>query len=185
MASGVDSRGHVGYAYGMDSGAHILSTIKSTLLAQKVLGERAMGQLGPQDFHWSPDPESNSIAIIVKHVAGNMRSRWTDFLTSDGEKPDRNRDGEFVDDLESAEAIMGLWEEGWGLLFDTLDALRPEHLEQTVRVAGKERSAADAILGQLGHYAQHVGQIVYLAKLRLGERWETVSIPRKRASASG
>jgi hypothetical protein len=169
----------------MDSDSHILSTIKSTLVAQKVLAEQAMRQLAPADFHWSPDPESNSIAIIVKHVAGNMRSRWTDFLTSDGEKPDRNRDGEFVDDLESAEAIVALWEEGWELLFETLDGLRPEHLEKTVTVAGKERSAADAILGQLGHYAQHVGQIVYIVKLRLGERWETVSIPKKRTPASG
>jgi hypothetical protein len=140
-----------------------------------------MAQLDGEDLHWAPDAESNSIAIIVKHVAGNMRSRWTDFLTTDGEKPNRNRDGEFVDDLGSADQVLAVWEAGWSVLFDTLAMLRPEHLQQTITIAGRERSVTDALVHQLAHYAQHVGQIVYLAKLRLGGRWETVSIPRRRS----
>ncbi|MEX2542441.1 MAG: DUF1572 family protein [Trueperaceae bacterium] len=165
----------------METGEHVLMAIHKTLTAQKRLAERALEQLDSADFHWTPDSESNSIAIIVKHVAGNMRSRWTDFLTSDGEKPDRNRDGEFIDDLGSAEQVLAVWEEGWERLFDTLATLTPEQLQRTVTVVGREHTVTEALLGQLGHYAQHVGQIVYLAKLRLGERWQTVSIPRRRA----
>lgn len=158
----------------------VLSTIEKTMAIQKRLADNAMAQLEEQDFHWCPDEESNSIAIIVKHVAGNMRSRWTDFLTSDGEKPDRNRDGEFVDDLDAA-AVLQRWEDGWALLFRTIDELRPEDLERTVSVVGQPLTVLEALLGQLGHYAQHVGQIVYIAKLRLGERWQTVSIPKRRS----
>jgi hypothetical protein len=165
----------------MDNGEHFLKTVEQTLAAQKELADRAMAQLGTDDLHWTPHEESNSIAIIVKHVAGNMRSRWTDFLTTDGEKPDRNRDGEFVDDLGSAEQVLAVWEEGWSILFATLATLRPKHLQQTITIRGKERTVTDALLNQLGHYAQHVGQIVYLAKLRLGDRWQTVSIPKRRA----
>lgn len=164
----------------MDDGEHFLITIRSTLEGQKQLAEKAMSQLGVDDLHWAPDDESNSIAIIVKHLAGNMRSRWTDFLTTDGEKPDRNRDGEFVDDLGLAEPVMQAWEEGWQTLFGALDTLEPRHLQQFVTVRGRRHTVTGALLGQLGHYAQHVGQIVYLAKLRLGERWETLSIPKKR-----
>jgi hypothetical protein len=165
----------------MDNGEHFLKTVEQTLAAQKELADRAMAQLDTDDLHWTPHEESNSIAIIVKHVAGNMRSRWTDFLTSDGEKPDRNRDGEFVDDLGSAERVLAVWEEGWTILFATLSTLRPQHLQQMIAIRGQERTVTDALLNQLGHYAQHVGQIVYLAKLRLGYRWQTVSIPRRRA----
>jgi hypothetical protein len=165
----------------MDTGEHFLKTVEQTLAAQKELADRAMVQLDTEDLHWTPHEESNSVAIIVKHVAGNMRSRWTDFLTTDGEKPDRNRDGEFVDDLGSAEQVLAVWEEGWSILFATLATLRQKHLQQTITIRGKERTVTDALLNQLGHYAQHVGQIVYLAKLRLGDRWQTVSIPRRRA----
>jgi hypothetical protein len=164
----------------MDDATHVLEAIRDTLKAQKRLAEKAMEQLGSQDFHWSPDEESNNIAIIVKHLAGNMRSRWTDFLTSDGEKPTRNRDGEFIDDLGSAGQVMKEWEEGWQILFDTIEKLQPADLQKIVTTRGKEHTATEAILGQLGHYAQHVGQIVYLAKLRLGDDWKTVSIPKKR-----
>lgn len=164
----------------METAEHVLTAIHKALADQKHLAERALEQLDSADLHWTPDSESNSIAVIVKHVAGNMRSRWTDFLTSDGEKPDRNRDGEFVDDLASAEQVRAVWEAGWQRLFDTLATLTPEQLQQTVTVGGRERTVTEALLGQLGHYAQHVGQIVYLAKLRLGERWQTVSIPRRR-----
>jgi hypothetical protein len=165
----------------MDNGEHFLKTVEQALAAQKELADRAMAQLDTDDVHWTPHEGSNSIAIVVKHVAGNMRSRWTDFLTSDGEKPDRNRDGEFVDDLGSAEQVLAVWEEGWSILFATLATLRQQHLQQTITIRGTERTVTDALLNQLGHYAQHVGQIVYLAKLRLGDRWQTVSIPRRRA----
>lgn len=164
----------------MDLGEHFLITTRATLEAQKNLAEQAMEQLGVDDLHWMPDPESNSVAVIVKHLAGNMRSRWSDFLTTDGEKPDRNRDGEFVDDLGSSEELRRVWEDGWQLLFATLDSLGPQHLQQVVTVRGRELTVTAALLGQLAHYAQHVGQIVYLAKLRLGERWQTVSIPKKK-----
>lgn len=163
----------------MESREFFRDTLLHAMIAQKLLAEKAMAQLGGDDFHWSPDGQSNSIAIIVKHMAGNMRSRWTDFLTSDGEKPWRNRDGEFVDDLGAKDEIMALWEEGWACCFDALRQLSDDDLRRIVSVGGKERPALDAVLGQLGHYGQHVGQIVYLAKLRLGEGWETVSIPRR------
>lgn len=165
----------------METEEHVLRAIHTTLAAQKRLAERALEQLDRGDLHWAPDSESNSIAVIVKHLTGNMRSRWTDFLTSDGEKPDRNRDGEFVDDLGSAGEVMEVWEAGWQRLFETLATLTPQQLQRTVTVGGREHTVTEALLGQLGHYAQHVGQIVYLAKLRLGERWQTVSIPRRRA----
>lgn len=164
----------------MDDAEHMLRIVRATLEGQKELAEKAMAQLDDDDLHWTPDPESNSVAIIVKHLAGNMRSRWTDFLTTDGEKANRNRDGEFVDDLGSRERLMAEWELGWGRLFDTLATLRAEHLQRLVAVRGKEQTVSEAVVGQLGHYAQHVGQIIYIAKLRLGERWETLSIPRKR-----
>jgi uncharacterized damage-inducible protein DinB len=165
----------------MDNGEHFLKTVEQTLAAQKDLADRAIAQLDTDDFHWTPHEESNSIAVIVKHVAGNMRSRWTDFLTTDGEKPNRNRDGEFVDDLGSAEQVLAVWEEGWSILFTTLATLRPQHLQQMITIRRQERTVTDALLNQLGHYAQHVGQIVYLAKLRLGANWQTVSIPKRRA----
>lgn len=164
----------------MTDAEHALETVRATLEAQKGLAEKAMAQLVEADFHWTPDPESNSIAIIVKHLAGNMRSRWTDFLTTDGEKPTRNRDGEFVDDLDGEEQILAEWGEGWKILFDTLATLGPEHMQRTVTARGKEFTVTEALLGQLGHYAQHVGQIVYLAKLRRGDNWETLSIPKRR-----
>ncbi|HEX7003104.1 MAG TPA: DUF1572 family protein [Trueperaceae bacterium] len=168
----------------MDQSGNFLETIRATLQSQKKLAERAMSQLEGGDLHWAPHPESNSIAIIVKHLAGNMRSRWTDFLSSDGEKPTRNRDGEFVDDLGDEDEIMAVWEQGWAVLFSTLSELRPTDLQRKVTVGGKELTAVEALLGQLAHYAQHVGQIVYLAKLRLGDGWETVSIPKKRTDTA-
>ena len=164
----------------MDDAKHFLETIRSTLESQKKLAEEAMAQLQNDDFHWTPHPESNSVAIIVKHLSGNMRSRWTDFLTSDGEKSTRDRDGEFVDDLGPEREVMDLWEQGWGVLFRAIDALTPADLQRTVTIRNEPHTVTQALLRQMAHYAQHVGQIVYLAKLRLGDDWVTVSIPRKR-----
>ncbi|MEX2534894.1 MAG: DUF1572 family protein [Trueperaceae bacterium] len=164
----------------MGNDTHILKTLSTALVAQRRLAEAAMEQLSPMDLHWSPNDESNSVATIVKHVSGNMRSRWTDFLTTDGEKPTRDRDSEFVDDLESPEQLMRVWEEGWTVLFDTLSSLEPGQLQNKVMVNGREMSVCEAFLGQLAHYAQHVGQIIYIAKVRRGERWRTLSIPKRR-----
>jgi hypothetical protein len=147
------------------------------------LAERAMLQLrNDEDLHWTPDAESNSIAILVRHLAGNMISRWTDFLTSDGEKPSRQRDAEFVDDAASREQLLALWNRGWTCLFDALEPLRDEDLQKTVYVRGEALTVVQAINRQVAHYASHVGQIVWIAKHRESGNWKSLSIPRKIAT---
>jgi hypothetical protein len=161
---------------------HYLDDVTLTLRKQQRLAERALDQIGDEDFFRAPDPESNSLAVIVRHVAGNQRSRWRDFLTSDGEKPDRNRDTEF--DLAPGTTraeLMVLWEEGWRLLFEAIAPLRAEDLLRTVTIRGEPHTVLEAIDRQLAHYAQHVGQIVYLAKHWRGAAWKTLSIPRGRS----
>lgn len=145
----------------------------------KKLGDGALAQLEIEDLHASPGPESNSIAVILQHLHGNMRSRWTDFLTSDGDKPWRDRDGEFAScpDL-TRDQLIGMWEEGWDCLLDALRALRPDQVLAPVVIRGQTLSALDAIHRQLAHYGYHVGQIVYLARMRRGHAWKTLSIPR-------
>ena len=147
----------------------------------KKLGERAMEQVSDADLFTAIDPEANSIAVIVKHMAGNMRSRWTDFLTTDGEKPDRHRDSEFEATPATREAVMQLWEGGWNCLFTALDPLLDEDLERTVTIRGEAHSVMQAINRQLAHYPHHVGQIVLLAKHFAGDRWQSLSIPRNRS----
>ncbi|MDZ4723533.1 MAG: DUF1572 family protein [candidate division Zixibacteria bacterium] len=149
----------------------------------KVLAEKAVAQSdavsGDLFFHCLDD-ESNSIALIYKHMAGNMISRWTDFLTTDGEKPLRNRDGEFVvDSAENRTSIDTRWEEGWGVLFATLMSLNAEDLGKEVTIRGSSISVVAAINRQLTHYGQHVGQIVLLSKHFAGSKWQSLSIPRK------
>jgi hypothetical protein len=147
----------------------------------KDLADKAVAQINDGDFFATLDPESNSIAVIVKHLAGNMRSRWTDFLTSDGEKPDRNRDGEFVVEVrDSKEGLLKRWELGWGCLFEALRLLKPGDLDRTVQIRGKPLSVLQAINRQLSHYAYHIGQIVFLAKHFVGEGWHSLSVPRKK-----
>src|SRR4029078_12245523 len=128
------------------------------------------------------DGEANAIAIIVKHMAGNMRSRWTDFLTSDGEKPDRNRESEFEDAPATREALMQLWDQGWALVFGALEPLSDADLGRTVTIRGEAHSVMQAINRQVAHYAHHVGQIVMLAKHFAGGRWESLSVPRNRSA---
>jgi hypothetical protein len=142
--------------------------------------DRALAQTDDAQFFATLDPESNSVALIVKHLAGNLRSRWTDFLTTDGEKPDRARDGEFVLDADedSRASLLQRWEEGWHALFSTLDALTPADLERTVLIRGEPLSVFQAIERQKEHYAYHAGQIVFLAKHLAGPRWTSLSIPR-------
>jgi Protein of unknown function (DUF1572) len=148
----------------------------------KQLAERAMAQVADEDLFAVLDGEGNSIALIVKHMAGNMRSRWTDFLTSDGEKADRNRDSEFVDPPATRDALIGVWEAGWRCVFDALEPLSEADLARTVTIRGEPHSAMQAITRQVAHYAQHIGQIVLLAKHFAGERWRTLSIPKKKTS---
>lgn len=145
--------------------------------SMKALADRALAQIDEEAFHWQYDEESNSVAVIVRHMSGNMVSRWTDFLTSDGEKPDRNRDTEFIDDLPMSE-LLGRWEHGWSLVFDALAGLRDEDVTATVTIRGEPHSVVEAVNRQISHYAYHVGQLVYVCKMCVSGRWHSLSIPR-------
>lgn len=148
----------------------------------KQLGERAIAQLErDEQLTAAIDPESNSIATIVKHMAGNMRSRWTDFLTTDGEKPDRNRDGEFEAPPATRAELLELWEQGWQHVFRAVEPLTEADLERVVTIRGEAHTVMQAINRQLTHYAMHVGQIVLLAKHFAGREWASLSIPKKRS----
>jgi hypothetical protein len=154
-----------------------------TLFRQtKGLADRAMAQVSDGQFFLAAGEEENSIAIVVKHLAGNMRSRWTDFLTTDGEKPDRNRDSEFEPGTATRAELMEDWERGWAALFDTLESLTDADLGRTVRIRGEAHSVMQAISRSLGHCAYHAGQIVLLAKHCAGSQWKTLTIPRKKSA---
>lgn len=163
-----------------DAAALFLAEIVRGYEAQKALAERAMTQLDPEEWHATLDPEANPISVIVQHVAGNLRSRWRDFLATDGEKPDRDRDGEFEATSRPPEALMADWEDGFGVALASLRALTPADLERTITIRGEPHSVVRAILRNYDHTAHHVGQIVLLAKHWRGERWRTLSIPKKR-----
>jgi hypothetical protein len=140
--------------------------------------ERAMEQLNLQELHYSPNDESNSIAIIAKHMSGNLQSRFSDFLTADGEKPDRNRDGEFEGTFPTREDLISHWNSGWTVLFQTLSQLSEEDLDKTVHIRNEPHTAIEAIQRQVVHQATHAGQIVYLAKMIKNQEWSTLSIPK-------
>ena len=164
-------------------GALFLDTIKEELSRIKVRAEKAIAQVrDDRQLHAKPDAESNSIAILVTHLSGNMVSRWTEFLTTDGEKPNRRRDAEFEppETMTRAE-LKAAWERGWACLFSALDSLTPADLTATVRIRGEEFTAMEAIVRQFDHYASHIGQIVFLAKHLEWERWQSLSTPRRRA----
>ncbi len=148
----------------------------------KKLAERAMEQVTDEQLFIAIDAEANSIAIIVKHMVGNMRSRWTDFLTTDGEKPNRNRDSEFAEPPATRAALMAEWENGWSCVFSALEPLSDEDLGRTITIRGEAHSVMQAINRQLAHYPLHVGQIVLLAKHFAGDRWQSLSIPRNRSA---
>lgn len=170
----------------MDSqlGKHYLADALKIFRNQKRLGEKAMGQLADEDVFRAIDAESNSVAVIVKHLAGNMRSRWTDFLTADGEKPTRDRDSEFVLDERTTRAdVSRWWEDGWRLVFAAVEPLGPDDLMRTVSIRGEPHTVVEAINRQLAHYAQHVGQIIFLAKHLRSSEWETLSIARAKSEA--
>src|SRR5215208_734331 len=150
----------------------------------KAQGDRAIAQVSDERLFATLDPESNSIATVMKHMAGNMRSRWTDFLTSDGEKPDRNRDSEFeLTAVDTREEVFGQWEQGWAVVFDAISSLAEADLGKRVRIRGESHSVIEAINRQTTHYAAHVGQIVLLAKHYAGANWNTLSIPRGQSKA--
>jgi hypothetical protein len=151
----------------------------------KRLGERAMEQCPDPGLFSTMDAESNSVAIIVKHMAGNMRSRWTDFLTTDGEKPDRNRDSEFEEPPQNRAELMAMWERGWKILFDTLEPLTEADMARTVTIRNEPHSVMQAINRQLGHYSYHVGQIVFVAKhfaASTAGNWASLTVPRKKSA---
>ena len=147
----------------------------------KRLAEGALAQAGDDQLNVALDAESNSLAVIAKHVAGNLRSRFTDFLTTDGEKPDRNRDGEFeIAGPVARQMVMEDWERGWQVLFGALDGLTPADLRREVVVRGERHTVVQALNRQLTHHSYHVGQIVFLAKHLRSDRWKTLSLPRRR-----
>ena len=148
----------------------------------KKLAERAMEQVTDEQLCAVLDEEANSIAIIVKHMAGNMRSRWTDFLTTDGEKPDRDRDSEFMDPPATRKALLDRWEEGWTRMFRALEPLSDADLGRTVTIRGEAHSVMQCVNRQVAHYAHHVGQIVMLAKHFARDRWKSLSVPRNRSA---
>jgi hypothetical protein len=148
----------------------------------KRLGDRAMEQVSDEQLFATLDEEANSIAIVVKHMAGNMRSRWTEFLTTDGEKPNRNRDSEFVDPPATRQALLEEWENGWAILFGVLESISDADLGRTVTIRGEAHSVMQAINRQVAHYAHHVGQIVLLAKHFAHGHWQSLSIPRNRSA---
>jgi len=149
----------------------------------KKLAERALEQVSDDDFFRQIDPESNSVAIIVKHIAGNLHSRWRDFLTTDGEKPDRCRDGEFIAfDNDSRESLMQFWETGWQTLFDAIEPISPTDFDKTVTIRGEPHTVVEAINRQLTHYPMHIGQLILLAKHFRSAEWKTLSVPRNRSA---
>ncbi len=150
----------------------------------KQLGDKALSQVPDDDqLFWTPSIESNCIAVIVQHLHGNMKSRWTDFLTTDGEKDWRNREQEFELYLDDRKQIIEKWEEGWTCLFSALESVRPEHHDQLVYIRNKGHTIDEAVHRQLAHYAYHVGQLVFLSRLVVGQEWSSLSIPRGESKA--
>ena len=162
---------------------HYLEDSISSLRAYKKMAEKALDQLSEEEFFITLDEEANSVAVIMKHMAGNMFSRWTDFLTTDGEKPDRNRDMEFVIEPETGKSyVLDYWERGWQRVFAALEPLGAEDLEKKVLIRGEEHTVVQAINRQLMHYSYHIGQIVFLAKHFRSQEWKSLSIPRNRSA---
>jgi|SRR5579862_2024975 len=160
-------------------GSHYLDEAQRQLRGYKRLGEGAMSQLKDEELFATIDPESNSIAILVKHLAGNMRSRFTNFLTSDGEKPNRHRDQEFeITANTTRDDVLSWWEEGWGRVFSAVAELKPEDLLRTVTIRGEPHTVLQAINRQLAHYSAHVAQMIFLAKHLRSSEWKSLSIPR-------
>lgn len=158
--------------------AEYLESAKKQLEYYKMLGDKTMALLPEDTLFWQYNEESNSIATIVKHLYGNMLSRWTDFLTSDGEKDWRNRDAEFENNLDSKAPVLQLWEEGWNCLFNALNTIKEEDFSKTIYIRNQGHTVTEAINRQLAHYPYHVGQIVFIGKMICNEKWISLSIPK-------
>lgn len=155
-----------------------LESIKKQFYYYKLLGDKTFAQLEDDKLFWQYNDDSNSIATIVKHLWGNMLSRWTDFLTTDGEKESRDRDAEFENDIATREELLTKWDEGWACLFTALDSLQLEDLEKIIYIRNQGHTVAEAINRQLAHYPYHIGQIVFIGKMICGEKWTSLSIPK-------
>lgn len=155
-----------------------LESVRKQFGYYKMLGDKTFAQLSEEQLFWQFNEESNSIAMIVKHLWGNMLSRWTDFLTSDGEKEWRNREAEFENDIQSKEELLTKWNNGWNCLFTTIDALNEDDLQKIIYIRNQGHSVMEAINRQLAHYPYHVGQIVFIGKMLCDENWTSLSIPR-------
>lgn len=151
-------------------------------LYYKDLGDKTFAQLSDEQMFWQYNEESNSVAIIVKHIAGNMLSRWTNFLTEDGEKSWRNRDSEFVNSFQTKTEILEFWEKGWTCLLSALEQINDENINSTIYIRSESHSVLDAVLRQLAHYPYHIGQIVYIAKMLKNDDWKTLSIARNKSA---
>lgn len=147
----------------------------------KELGDKSLSQLSEDQIFWQYNEESNSVAIIIKHVAGNMLSRWTNFLTEDGEKEGRNRDLEFENDFKTKEEVLEYWEKGWNCFFQALEQITDENIHSTIYIRGEAHSVLDAVFRQLAHYPYHIGQIVYIAKMMKNNDWQTLSVARNKS----
>ncbi len=161
-----------------DTGKSVIDGALAAFRSNKGWADKAIAQLSDDKLHMALDANTNCIAIIMKHVAGNLLSRWTDFLTTDGEKPWRNRDDEFVDTFSARSELIAIWESGWQRLFDTLAALSPDDLGRSVAIRGEPHSVPLALERSLAHTAYHVGQIMLIARVLAGDQWTTITIPR-------
>lgn len=164
-------------------GRDYLESTTKEFRSYKRIAEKAVAQLSDEQLHAALDPESNTVAVILRHVGGNLRSRFTDFLTADGEKPDRARDREFEEGHEPRTEVLARWEEGWGCLFSTLQSLSADDLGKTVVIRGEPHTVVKALQRALAHVALHVGQVIYLAKHLAGPAWATLSVPRGQSDA--
>ena len=159
-------------------GAEVITSAITSFRANKGWADKAIAQLPDDKLHVTLDGNTNSVAVIMKHVAGNLKSRWTDLLTTDGEKPWRNRDDEFVDSFSNRDEVLSFWEEGWACLFETLESLQPDDLAKTVTIRGEPHSVPLAIHRSLAHCGYHVGQIIMIARILAEDNWNTITIPR-------
>ena len=165
----------------MEAANSYLESAKKQFLYYKTLGEKAMDQLEPEQLFVSLNEDTNSIATIVKHLSGNMLSRWTDFLTSDGEKEWRNRDDEFIETIKTKEELLDIWNKGWECFFDALNGLQADQLSQIIYIRNEGHTVIEAINRQLAHYPYHIGQIVFYAKMLKNNEWISLSIPKNKS----
>jgi hypothetical protein len=167
----------------MNATTSYLESVKKQFLYYKMLGEKAIDQLEPEQLFVSVNEDTNSIAVIVNHLSGNMLSRWTDFLTTDGEKEWRNRDAEFEHDLQTKDQVLTLWNDGWECFLGALDSLQPEQLSEIIYIRNEGHTVIEAINRQLAHYPYHIGQIVFYAKQLKKSEWESLSIPKNKSDS--